>query len=93
MTLLAVLLGAAFIALGIRMLGLPEGVAKWAPALASLAFLGGLYLSTRGRDQDAPAPRLRSGRAEDRRAGGRGQQGQRRRPSARPQPAAARRAR
>ena len=89
-TLLAVLLGAVFITLGIRIVGPPEALAKWTPALAGIAFLGGLYLNTRVRREHSTAGRSRPG-TQDRRSQGHKQQ-QRSRSVGRPQPAAARRA-
>ncbi len=89
-TLLAVLLGAVFITLGVRIVGPSESVAKWAPILASFAFLGGLYLSTRARDKSSTSRRSRPRNEERRRPQERRQQKNNRSVS-RPQAASARR--
>ena len=70
-SLLAVILGAFSIALGIRVVGPPDVVARWAPLLASLALLGGLFLSYLGsRTAEEGAERARTG--SPRRASGTG---------------------
>ena len=87
-TLMAVVLGASFIALGIRIIGPPELVARWAPVIASAALLGGLYLSSRSQQEEPRRGKSRSsGRAPS------GGQGRQQKPSrgARPQAAGTRR--
>ena len=87
-TLMAVVLGASFIAMGIRIIGPPELVARWAPVIASAALLGGLYLSSRSRQEEPRRGRSRSsGRAP---SGGQGRQ-QKLSRGARPQAAGTRR--
>jgi hypothetical protein len=83
-TLMAVVLGASFISLGIRIVGPPELVARWAPVIASAAMLGGLYLSSRSRQEEPQRGRSRSGR----RAASGGQRRQQK-PSRSPRPQAA----
>ncbi len=87
-TLMAVVLGALFIALGIRIIGPPELVARWAPVIASAALLGGLYLSSRSR-QEEPRP----GKSRSRGRASSGGQRRQQKPSrgSRPQAAGTRR--
>ena len=54
-TLLAVILGAMVVTLGLRYIHPPELIALWAPVIASAALLAGLFLTSRVRNADDPS--------------------------------------